>query len=159
MDICKYCGQNVKKGNKFCSKSHAASFNNIGVRRHGVDPGSCLNCGKQKKRKESKYCSIKCYTDYRYKQNIKSWLSGEHPGHFVRRYLFEKNDNGCQICGWDKVHPITKKIPLQVHHKDGDCTNNKLENIELLCPNCHSLTETYCSLNKNSKRTNKKGRK
>ena len=34
-------------------------------------------------------------------------------------------------------------IPLELHHKDGDRTNNTLENIELLCPNCHSLTDNY----------------
>ena len=34
-------------------------------------------------------------------------------------------------------------IPLEVHHKDGDNTNNKLENLQLLCPNCHALTDTY----------------
>lgn len=34
-------------------------------------------------------------------------------------------------------------IPLEVHHKDGDKTNNNLENLQLLCPNCHALTDTY----------------
>lgn len=34
-------------------------------------------------------------------------------------------------------------IPLEVHHKDGDKTNNSLENLQLLCPNCHALTDTY----------------
>ena len=43
-----------------------------------------------------------------------------------------------------------------VWHKDGDYTNNKEENLQLLCPNCHSLTETYGILNKgNSKRRNR----
>jgi hypothetical protein len=34
-------------------------------------------------------------------------------------------------------------IPLEVHHKDGDNTNNDIENLQLLCPNCHALTDTY----------------
>ena len=34
-------------------------------------------------------------------------------------------------------------IPLELHHKDGDRTNNTLNNIELLCPNCHALTDNY----------------
>jgi hypothetical protein len=34
-------------------------------------------------------------------------------------------------------------IPLELHHKDGDRTNNALHNIELLCPNCHALTDNY----------------
>jgi hypothetical protein len=32
---------------------------------------------------------------------------------------------------------------LELHHKDGDRTNNILSNIELLCPNCHALTDNY----------------
>lgn len=37
-----------------------------------------------------------------------------------------------------------KPLTLQLEHKDGDSTNNELENLELLCPNCHSQTETFC---------------
>lgn len=43
-------------------------------------------------------------------------------------------------------------LPLEVHHKDGNKRNNKLENLEILCPNCHSLTDTY--KNKNIKKKN-----
>ena len=32
-----------------------------------------------------------------------------------------------------------------MHHIDGDCTNNKMENLQLLCPNCHSLTSNFGS--------------
>ena len=34
-------------------------------------------------------------------------------------------------------------INLEIHHKDGDRTNNSLENLQLLCPNCHSYTPTF----------------
>ena len=34
-------------------------------------------------------------------------------------------------------------IPLELHHKDGDRTHNELNNYELLCPNCHALTDSY----------------
>lgn len=36
-----------------------------------------------------------------------------------------------------------KPIPLEVHHMDGDKTNNDISNLQLLCPNCHALTDTY----------------
>lgn len=42
-------------------------------------------------------------------------------------------------------------IPLELHHIDGNHDNNALTNLQILCPNCHSLTENYCS--KNKKRT------
>lgn len=36
-------------------------------------------------------------------------------------------------------------------HKDGNHLNNELENLELLCPNCHALTENWRGKNKNKK--------
>jgi 5-methylcytosine-specific restriction endonuclease McrA len=53
----------------------------------------------------------------------------------------------CQTCGWAKINPSTDKVPVQLHHIDGDDTNNVLENVELLCPNCHSLTPNFMALN------------
>jgi len=38
-----------------------------------------------------------------------------------------------------------------VHHKDGDRTNNEYENLTLLCPNCHALTDTYRGKNKTTR--------
>lgn len=52
----------------------------------------------------------------------------------------------CSNCGltdeWNG-----KKLNLQLHHKDGDRTNNELTNLTFLCPNCHSQTENYCGKN------------
>lgn len=39
---------------------------------------------------------------------------------------------------------MDKPITLQLHHIDGNPTNNSLNNLQLLCPNCHSQTENYC---------------
>lgn len=74
---------------------------------------------------------------------------------YVRRYLFEKYESKCCECGWSKVNPTTGKVPLEVEHIDGDWKNNKEENLKLLCPNCHSLTPTYRSLNKGKGRQNR----
>jgi hypothetical protein len=48
----------------------------------------------------------------------------------------------CQLEEW-----LGGAIPLQLDHIDGDRTNNELENLRLLCPNCHALTDTYCGRN------------
>lgn len=40
-------------------------------------------------------------------------------------------------------------ISLQLHHKDGNHNNNKIENLEFLCPNCHAATDSYAK-NKNT---------
>ncbi len=47
----------------------------------------------------------------------------------------------CECCG--NTEWLGQLISLELHHKDGDRTNNALSNIELLCPNCHSLTDNY----------------
>ena len=49
----------------------------------------------------------------------------------------------CENCGIEEW--LGQPINLEVHHIDGDRTNNNLENLQLLCPNCHSYTENFCS--------------
>ena len=99
-----------------------------------------------------------------YNEYIESWQQGDENGltgeygisKRIRRYLFEKYDNKCQICGWGEVNSFTQTVPLEIHHIDGDYTNNKEENLQLLCPNCHSLTETHKSHNKNGRKGRRK---
>lgn len=127
----------------------------------------CLNCGKEFEHNihtKNKFCCVKCFHEYKHKDYIEKWKSGEENGvngeygisGAIRNYLLEKYNYKCQKCGWGEVNKTTGKIPLQVHHVDGDYTNNKEENLQLLCPNCHSLTSTYMSLNKNGRKGRKK---
>lgn len=51
----------------------------------------------------------------------------------------------CEKCGLTEWQ--NKPIPLEIHHLDGNPFNNKKENIQVLCPNCHALTENYCGKN------------
>lgn len=50
----------------------------------------------------------------------------------------------CEIC--KNTEWLKQPIKLQVHHIDGDNTNNNLENLQLLCPNCHSYTDSWCKI-------------
>lgn len=71
---------------------------------------------------------------------------------YVKKFQVKQFDH-CEKCGnstW-----LNQPIPLQVHHKDGDNTNNEPENLEILCPNCHALTDTYCGKNIKKKDLNK----
>ena len=123
--------------------------------------GVCLNCGKEfilYLSSSGKYCSSKCQNEYQHKQYIEKWKSGEvnglngeyYPSKHIRTYLFKKNENKCEKCGWGEVNPYTNRVPLQIHHIDGNCQNNREENLQLLCPNCHALTENFGSRNKNA---------
>ena len=52
----------------------------------------------------------------------------------------------CSICNIEEWN--NKPLSMQLDHIDGDPHNHKLENLRLICPNCHSQTETYCGRNK-----------
>jgi predicted nucleic acid-binding Zn ribbon protein len=172
--FCLHCGKEIPISNqsakhhnskKFCSRSCAASYNNRGICRNPKkDPmtNKCLLCDKQI-RQDQKYCSVLCQRTYEYKEYIRKWKAGEISGligdnwievsGYIRRYIFEKYNHKCAECGWAQINPYTGKLPLEVEHIDGDATNNKEENLTLLCPNCHSLTPTYRGANKgNGKR-------
>ena len=124
----------------------------------------CLNCGKKLENRQSKFCDLNCQHEYYYQEYIKRWKNGEENGlkgeysisKYIKHYLFEKNDCKCEKCGWGETNEFTGTIPLEVHHIDGDYKNNKEENLQLLCPNCHSLTETHKSHNKKGRQGRKK---
>jgi len=54
----------------------------------------------------------------------------------------------CNKCGLGEWLGV--KIPLELEHKDGNHFNNERNNLEMLCPNCHALTDTWRGRNKNN---------
>ena len=122
---------------------------------------TCRNCGKEfilYRGTKGIYCCHECQQEYQYKEWVKKWKKGEETGlsgkywlsDRLRRYMLEKNDCKCEKCGYNTVNPYTGKPILQIHHIDGNCLNNKEENLQLLCPNYHCLTENFGSRNKNT---------
>ena len=61
----------------------------------------------------------------------------------VRIKLLEEGikPHKCENCELEEW--MGRPIPLELHHIDGDKTHNELSNYQLLCPNCHALTDSY----------------
>ena len=52
----------------------------------------------------------------------------------------------CELCGWAE-RAADGRIPVEIDHVNGDKTDNRLENLRILCPNCHALQPTHRGLN------------
>lgn len=80
--------------------------------------------------------------------SLKEILAGKHPTYQtfkLKLRLFKEGikNNKCEICGTDEWND--KPISCELDHIDGDRTNHKLKNLRILCPNCHSQTDTFRS--------------
>lgn len=148
---CQYCdlifkadNREIKRGYaKFCSKvcSDKGKKTNKKVR---IANCKCSFCNKDFFRRPSKstsksglyFCSRECKDKAQRIDGIKD-LHLPHYGkgngkYTYRRLVLENVEKVCTKCGY-KEHPEI----LEVHHKDRNRNNNDIDNLELLCPNCH----------------------
>lgn len=67
----------------------------------------------------------------------------------LKKRLFDENikNRRCEECGWNKK-TVDGYLPLELHHTNGDRHDNRIENLQVLCPNCHSLKPNYRGRNK-----------
>jgi Zn finger protein HypA/HybF involved in hydrogenase expression len=82
------------------------------------------------------------------KRNVQEALQGLHPTwptYQLKIKLLEQNilKNQCSICGITEW--LDRPIAIELDHIDGNRTNHKFENLRMLCPNCHSQTDTFRS--------------
>ena len=131
--ICAICSKAIyrrpvemKRGKVFCSQECYGKS----CRREAP----CVMCGQLiPGRKNSKTCSRSCSNKYR--EGIKYKIGRPRDkavtAYLLKLRLLEKRSRKCERCGYDKVEI------LQIHHKDRNRNNNNLENLELVCPNCH----------------------
>jgi len=128
---------------------------------------SCLYCnekiliGKNKKpwKNAKTYCNNKCQKNYESDILVKNWLDTGIiqrkprtyvPG-WVRKHLINNRGYKCEVCSIDSWNG--KQITLEVDHIDGIHYNERESNLRLICPNCHSQTETYKAKNIGKGRT------
>lgn len=149
--VCATCSVLFKPAGqqKYCSRSCSAKANNAGRTRHGVPSVDCKGCsGKAPGRPNAKgYCTTAC----RQQHEIDLWLSGTLDGNwkythaaYVQRYLEGRSGLVCEMlgCTEQRKRPNGSHI-LQVDHINGDWRDNSVKNVRLICPSCHSLTDTW----------------
>ena len=119
----------------------------------------CIECNESlATRHQIKFCSNKCQMSNQHQRWVENWKAGEVNGNIgitarnfsghLKRYLIEKFNNRCSLCGWNKKHPVTGVVPVEIDHIDGNSENTLESNLRLICPNCHALTPFYKNLNK-----------
>lgn len=150
---CKHCNRDLPWENRrgsFCNHKCASIYNNtnrITSRSH-----KCKGCGVYIPCNRT-WCSIGCQTITTARIKMTNGTIGKVG---IRKYLLRTRDHKCARCGntmWEN-RPIT----LEAHHKDGNHNNNEETNLDLLCPNCHSITNNYKAKNKGMGRDNRRVR-
>jgi 5-methylcytosine-specific restriction endonuclease McrA len=84
------------------------------------------------------YCTNKCQGEFQTKQRFtlnKKWK------HTMGIFLKKTRGDKCELCGISDYNG--KPLIKHVDHINGNRTDNRLENLQILCPNCHSQTETF----------------
>ena len=119
---------------------------------------SCLGCGAAlTKRHQKVFCSNRCQRATERRSNIERWLETgiAHPGsgigHYVRLHLLEEQRGLCAICGCSTTWQ-GRELRFVLDHVDGNASNNRRENLRLVCPNCDSQLPTFKARNRGNGR-------
>lgn len=139
--VCKYAKElnnlsEVAKAMNVCVGGNTyREFKRI-LNKHNVDTSHFKNIYNNSSNKELTKCQI-------FYKNSKVGFNGR-----LLKYLKKfglKNTQVCERCGRSEWEG--EQIPLQVHHLNGKHSDNRIENLQILCPNCHALTDNYCGKN------------
>jgi hypothetical protein len=124
---------------------------------------NCLACDAVLVKRQVTYCSVRCQQSVLRRQRLAVWLSTGQAtnlskrGHYIRTHLFQEQGGRCAICAmtaeWNG-----EQLQFVLDHIDGDATNNRRENLRLICPNCDSQLPTYKSRNRGRGRAWRKQR-
>lgn len=154
MKKCPKCENEHEKAGTYCSRSCANSriFSESAIQKKREAALKCLQDPEYNKRKlrgcikraaRIRQENIENQTERdqaKYDRNImREWNSiGWDMKRWLVVYEQENKCNHCKIDSWRE-----KPISLEIDHIDGDRYNNDRKNLEGICPNCHSLTDTW----------------
>lgn len=124
-------------------------------RRKNPTTYNCKWCDKEmlySSNKENKFCSNKCqgFWVWEYVTKPDVIKGNRRNAYSLKRYLVEIFGECCSECGQNSTWN-NKPLTLQLDHIDGNSDNNLPNNIRLLCPNCHSQTETFGNAGKGNR--------
>lgn len=122
----------------------------------------CEICGAEfeSTNKNARFCSCICqaknthinaYKDFL--ENNEKYCRGNYTPKCFKQDFLEEQNGVCAICGCKPEHN-GKVLVFVMDHIDGDASNNKRDNLRMVCPNCDSQLPTFKSKNKNSTRRN-----
>lgn len=154
--VCENCEQehDGKYGSgRFCDNKCARGFSTKAKRKEISEKvskslkGKSVGAAKNGYDKKKWYAS--CLITWQKNKELRKENTPFHewPLATIREHIFEEQKGCCNKCGLDKW--LDELITLELEHKDGDNKNNTQENLEFLCPNCHSMTVTWRGRNKN----------
>lgn len=139
--LCEKCGNGHEKSGKFCSRSCANSrvFSAESKEKKRLAmKGKPWNRGpKTEDEKKIVAAKLKARSEQVYNEKSFDELSIWQK----KRRVLEDQDYKCNKCG--VVEWMGQPLCLELEHKDGDTKNNERSNLECICPNCHSQTDTW----------------
>lgn len=115
----------------------------------------CKNCEKKLSKETKSGLCQSCLKQQQDEEKIKHWLETGDTGckvattlrNVIRDYIKESQNHKCAICGMEDTWN-GKELHFVLDHIDGDASNNSESNLQVLCPNCHAMTDSYMALNK-----------
>jgi hypothetical protein len=183
--LCEQCSNPLpydKRKNRFCDRSCSATVSNslfprrkkipmeemrakriskkILIPIESIAARFCKQCNVElNKGTQTYFCCSHCSEENSRQKAIEKIKNGEKVGiRPLKKYIISQRGNECEDCGWDKINSVTGNCPIELEHIDGNSENNSVDNLKLLCPNCHSLTSTYKNLNKGNGRHSRRKR-